>query len=95
MSVMDSSRVGKDPLDRSLPAVPGILTQPNLGPGAAHAPQPYGDVAGVNSGVLCSCGEDFKINRRLADTSKGKPSKRRLRTMTQCWDAYRQHWAAR
>jgi hypothetical protein len=59
-----------------------------------HQPRPYGDAAGINSGVLCTCGEDFKIGRSMPDTPKGKPSRRKLKTMKHCWDAYREHWAA-
>ncbi len=58
-----------------------------------HVPTPYGDVAGIRSGVRCRCGEDYFIGREFADTPKGKPSRRKLRIMKHCWDAYREHYA--
>jgi hypothetical protein len=54
---------------------------------------PYGDVAGINPGVRCGCGEDFAIGRSMPDTPKGKPSRRKLTKMIHCWDAYREHYA--
>jgi hypothetical protein len=57
-----------------------------------HQPRPYGDIAGIDSGVRCGCGEDFKIGRSMPDTPRGKPSRRKLRIMKHCWDAYREHW---
>ena len=58
-----------------------------------HQPIPYGDVAGMRSGVRCRCGEDFYIGREFPDTPHGKPSRRRLKTMKHCWEAYRLHYA--
>lgn len=56
---------------------------------------PYGDVAGIRSGVRCDCQEDYYIGRPADDpTPGGNPSKKKLRTMAQCWEAWRKHWAA-
>lgn len=58
----------------------------------AHTPTPYGTAPG-GGGVRCRCGEDFNIGRSMPDTKKGKPSRRKLKVMEHCWQAYREHYA--
>jgi hypothetical protein len=61
-----------------------------------HEPTPYALEDTFSGGVRCSCGEDFSLGRPFPDTPAGKPSRRKLRTMTHCWDAWRVHaWPPR
>ncbi len=57
----------------------------------AHVPTPHVGPGTFDGGVRCSCGEDYLLGRAAPDTPAGKPSKRRIKTMTQAWERWRDH----
>ncbi len=56
-----------------------------------HVPTAYFNGI-TDGGVRCSCGEDFPIGAHYPDTSKGKPSAKRIKNMRNAWERYREHW---
>jgi hypothetical protein len=56
-----------------------------------HTPIPHAGPGVDEGGVRCSCGEDYWLGRPHADTAKGNPSKRKIRTMAHAWAHWRDH----
>lgn len=56
-----------------------------------HTPNPFFGQGGnptIGGGVACSCGTTFTIGDSAPDTPLGIPSKRKLKTMRACWQAF-------